>query len=152
MEKVIGKLMPKLYVELVLFFVIILAVAILGAINIIPNGLYTGKGWVNVAYIINIVAVAVLFIALFLALRLIKLNIDKKQPIDKAVKAYHKWSIIRLSVFLVAIIVALVAYFLTLEDSGLFCAAVLLLMTVIYCIPTKRKLYDYMESLKENKE
>ena len=144
--------MPKLYVELAVFFVIVLVVAVLGATDVIPNGLFTGKEWVNTAYVINIVTVAGLFIALFLALRLFRLNTDKKQPIDIAVKTYHKWSALRLSVFMVAVVVALVAYFLTLEDSGLFCAAILLLIAMIYCIPSKRKLIEYLETQKENKE
>lgn len=152
MEKIINKLMPKLYVELAFFFFIILTVAVLGVTNVIPNGLFTGKDWVNTAYVINVVAVAVLFIALFLALRLLMLKTVDKHPVEKAVKIYHKWSLLRLSLLLLAIVVALVAYFLTLEDSGLFCAAVLLLITVICCIPSKRKLTEYVDSVKVDKE
>lgn len=152
MEKIINKLMPKLYVELALFFFIILAVAVLGVTNVIPNGVFTGKEWVNTAYVINVVAVAVLFIALFLALRLLKLKTEDKLSDEKAVKTYHKWSLLRLSLLLLAIVVALVAYFLTLEDSGLFCAAVLLLITVIFCIPSKRKLMEYVDTGKVDKE
>ena len=141
MEDNIKKLNTKLMWELLGFFLVIVAVASLGATGIIPNGLFVGKEWNQTAYIINIVAVAMMFISLWVALRLFRLNTEnnlKRYTLDNALRTYHVWSIIRLVVLLVAVCVCLLAFFLTQENTGLFAAAVLVLMCLIFCVPSKK--------------
>ena len=51
-----------------------------------------------------------------------------------------------------AVAFGLVAYFLTLDNIGLFCALMVIAVTIVYCIPSKEKIKNYLEKAKQDKE
>ena len=151
MEKAIDNLLKCLIAELVIFFVIIISVFVLGYVNVIPNGILVGNNFVNTAYIFNIVTVVLFFAAIWFAVRLFVLNTEKnnkRYTLDSALKTYHVWSVIRLLIMIIAIIFAVCTHFFTMEDIGLFCSIVLLLIVIIFCVPSKEKIKSYLEKVK----
>ena len=148
MEQYINKLLFKLRIEFVLFLLMIVCVAILGFCDVIPNGIFRAQNAPQTEYIINITVIAVTFISIAAALKLFKLNTEqniKRYTLDDASNTYHRWSIIRLVLLFVAIALGLVAYFTTFSDSGLFCAAIVLMIVVIFCLPSFQKIKTYIE-------
>ena len=155
MEKTIDNLLKCLIAELVIFFVIVISVFVLGYVNVIPNGILVGDDFVNTAYIFNTISVVLFFVAIWSDVRLFVLNTEKnikRYTLDSAVKTYHVWSLIRLLITIVAILFSACTHFFTKEDIGLFCSIVLLLIVIIFCIPTKDKIKSYLEKVKSDSE
>lgn len=149
MEQYIKKLLFKLRIELALFLVLVMAVAALGVLNVIPNGVFATREYAQTTYIINIVVIACAFLMVFAALKLFRLNTEqslKRYTLDDAANVYHKWSFVRLALLFIVIVGALTAYFITYDDTGLFCAAIVMLITLIYCVPSFPKIQQYLEN------
>ena len=154
MEQYIKKLLLKLRVELAAFFLLIIVVAALGFYRVIPNGIFVVQKDANTQYIINIVVIAVAFVAATAALWLFKLNTEqniKRYTLEDATKTYHRWSLIRLVLIAIAVITAICAYFITWHDTGLFVAVVLILLTMIFCMPSFQKINEYRENSQKEK-
>ena len=155
MKTIIDRLLKFLIVEFVLFVLLIIALFVLGYFNVIPNGIMAAKECANTAYIFNVATIVLVALAIWTAVRLFVLNTEKnikRYTLDNAVKTYHVWSVIRLLVMFLAITFAICTHFLTKEDIGLFCSIVLLLMCVIYCIPSRKKITDYLDKVKGETE
>ena len=154
MEQYIKKLLFKLGAELAAFFLLIIVVAALGVYNVIPNGVFAVQKDANTQYFINIAAIAVAFVATTAALWLFKLNTEqniKRYTLEDATKTYHRWSLIRLVLIAIAVITGISAFFLTCDDTGLFIAAVLILITMIFCMPSFQKINEYLENSQKEK-
>ncbi len=148
MEQYINKLLIKLRVEFAFFFVMTIVVAALGFYGVIPNGICANKENAQSSYLINVVLIAAAFIFSAAALKLFKLNTEqslKRYTLDDAANAYHKWSLIRLVLLFVVVNGGLIAYFITCDDTGLFVGAIVMLLAVIYCIPSISKIKQYLE-------
>ncbi len=148
MEQYINKLLIKLRVELAFFFVMTILVAALGFLGVIPNGMLADKQNAQNAYVVNVALIAGAFIFTAAALKLFKLNTEqslKRYTLDDAANAYHKWSLIRLALMFVVVNGGLIAYFATCDDTGLFVAAVVMLLVMIFCVPSISKIKQYLE-------
>ncbi len=148
MEQYINKLLIKLRVELAFFFVMTILVAALGFFGVIPNGMLADKQNAQNAYVVNVALIAGAFILTAAALKLFKLNTEqslKRYTLDDAANAYHKWSLIRLALMFVVVNGGLIAYFATCDDTGLFVGAVVMLLVMIFCVPSISKIKQYLE-------
>lgn len=155
MEQYLDKLVRWLRIEMGLFFLLILAVVVLGMTGVIPNGIFVGKVFVKTTYIINVVAIALALVGTAVAVKLFNLNTEnnlRRYTLDDACKAYRVWSFVRLTILFIAVAFGLVAYFLTLDNIGLFCALMVIAVTIVYCIPSKEKIKNYLEKAKQDKE
>lgn len=147
MEQYINKLLLKLRAELAFFFLMTIVVAVLGFYGFIPNGRWAVRDNAQTAYVINVVLIAAAFIITAAAMKLFKLNTEqniKRYTLDDAADVYHKWSLVRLALMFVVVNAGLIAYFITFDDTGLFVAAVVLLLTAIFCFPSINKIKQYL--------
>ena len=65
-------------------------------------------------------------------------------PLLEALKAYHRWNLIRLIMLAVIAWGNLVLYYLTLNNIGGLCA-LLACLAALFCVPGKRKLMNELE-------
>lgn len=147
MEQYINKLLLKLRVELAFFFLMTIVIAALGFYGVIPNGGVAAKDNAQTAYVINVVLIGSAFIITAAALKLFKLNTEqniKRYTLDDAANVYHKWSLVRLALLFVVVNGGLIAFFVTLDDTGLFIAAVVMLLAAIFCFPSISKIKEYL--------
>ena len=156
MEKLILRLLKCLRIELAIFFIIVAAIAFLAVSdNLVQKGNLAGKEFIQTRYILDIVTIAVTFIGIWAALKLFRLNTTnslKRYTLDDAVKTYHAWSIGRVVILLLVIALGMANYILTLSDTGLYAAAIALLITLIFCIPSYQKITDYLQKSQQEKE
>jgi len=153
MNKSINRLINILRLELLSFFLLVAIIAILGYSNIIPNGIYASKEYVNISYILNTIVVIISFIAIWSGLKLFKLNTEKnihRLNFDSALSTFHLWSIFRLIIFFVAISFDLCIYIFTLEDVGLLFTVILILLIMIFCIPSKNVVEKFLNCVKND--
>ena len=68
-----------------------------------------------------------------------------------ALSSYRRWSEIRLGLLVVPILTNLSFYYLTLNTTGLFCAAMSLIAS-LFCVPTRKRIWNELDLLKEEKE
>lgn len=147
MEQYINKLLFKLRIELAFFLLMTIVIAVLGFFGVIPNGGLAEKGNAQTVYVINVSVIIAAFVITAVALKLFKLNTEqnlKRYTLDDAANVYHKWSLIRLALLFVVVNAALIAYFLTFDDTGLFVAAVVMLLAVVFCTPSVSKIKEYL--------
>ncbi len=153
MDNTLKKLSFFLVAEFVTFLLLISCIVIIGYSDLFPYGTYTGKTNANASFVLNTVAVCISFVAVWLSIKLFTLYTEKnikKLNFDSALHTYHIWSNIRLFILFITIAFDLIVYFLTLEDTCLFFAVVILLISFIYCVPSKSKLIDYWEKMKDD--
>lgn len=152
MDKNIRDLLKRLKIELVVAWVIILIVFILGENQVIPNGVYADDK--QMEFYLNIVCIVLTLAGLPLSLKLFSLNTTRSLRWlnhDDALAHYHKWSVIRLCSLLFCIIVNVIAYFLIWNTTGMFCALIILLVTLI-CWPSYDRIKKYLDSLNNSDE
>ena len=156
MEKLILRLLKCLRIELAIFFIIVAAIAFLAVSdNLVQKGNLAGKEFIQTRYILDIVTIAVTFIGIWAALKLFRLNTTnslKRYTLDDAVKTYHAWSIGRVVILLLVIALGMANYILTLSDTGLYAAAIALLITLIFCIPSYQKITAYLQKSQQEKD
>ncbi len=147
MDMSINKLYNYLVTEFFCALFLCVAFALAGYLNFIPNGWLAGKENVNTAFIINTVVILFDFFAIWIMVKLFYVKIQKCNKMDNyenAAKIYHNWSIIRLIFATVAIVMSVMIYYLTLEDLGIYAAAILIIIEFIYCLPSKEKINSYV--------
>lgn len=156
MEKLILRLLKYLRIELAIFFLIVAALAFLAVTdNILPKGMLTGKEYVQTRYILDIVTIAVTFVGIWAALKLFRLNTTnsiRRYTLDDAVRTYHAWSIGRLVILILVIAMGVANYILTLTTTGLYAAAIALVLTLVFCIPSYLKITEYLQQSQQEKE
>lgn len=147
MTKYIDKLEGTLKAEFLVAWLIAAVVACLGETDIIPNGLImpnsTGE------FKANTVVVILTVIGVPLALKLFSLNTTKglrRMDNDEALKAYHVWSVVRMTILCLDAALGLAAYYVTLNVTGALCALVALAASVC-CWPSSSKISTYLEGL-----
>ena len=95
----------------------------------------------------NCICILSTLLVLPLALQLFLLNTTRglrRMNKDEALDFYHAWSLIRLLLISLCIAYNLIAYFMTLNATGLLCALMGLCIT-IYCLPTHRRIREFMD-------
>lgn len=122
-----------------------LFLSVLYETNCLSKGLYAGDA--QMEYILQSVGILLTIGLIPFALRMFNLNLVKRireLPLAQAMKSYRLWSDIRLCLLLVPAILNLSFYYLTLNTTGLFCAAMALLAS-LFCIPSYSRVMSELD-------
>ncbi len=147
MVKYIERLLKALKVELLIVWLIVAAVVALGEIEVIPNGMVIPNSEMEFKW--NTVVILLTVVGIPAALRLFVLNTTKglrRMNNEEALNAYHVWSAVRMGILCVTAVLGVVAYYVTMNVTGVFCTLVALL-TTLYCWPTCEKVQAYLEGV-----
>ena len=134
-----------LRIESVVAWMLLIILFAVGELGVIING--SVEQGSEVEFKLNCACVLSTLLILPLALQLFLLNTTKglrRMNKDEALDFYHTWSLIRLVLVSLCIAYNIVAYFMTLNTTGLLCALMGLAITV-YCLPTRGRLETFMK-------
>lgn len=152
MEEAIKRLLKYLRIEYWTVVAILLLLVVLCETEVIPNGMFATNE--QAEFVFNVTSILIVLVNVPLALKLFSLNTTRslhRYTFDGALRTYHVWSLVRLLILLAAAFFSLLSYYYTLTSTGLLCAAIVVLV-MCYCLPSSRKLHDYLEDAKEDKE
>lgn len=152
MSKNIKRVLKWLLMEYVLVWLVVISAFIMGEINVIPNGVFSGKEYVQLDYYLNMSCIAVTLIFVVLSLKLFSLNTRKglkRMNHDEALGSYHLWSVVRIGMLMLSSVYGIALYFLMLDTTGVFCACISMVTTLV-CIPSENKINNYIELLDNN--
>ena len=147
MVKYIERLLKALKVELLIVWLIVAAAVALGEIGVIPNGLVIPNSEMEFKW--NTAVILLTIVGIPVALRLFVLNTTRglrRMNNEEALNAYHVWSAVRMGILCVTAVLGVVAYYVTMNTSGVFCALEALL-TTLYCWPSCEKVQAYLEGV-----
>lgn len=145
MAEVIKQLLKRLKIEFVAVWCLVLLLVVCYEAGIFTEGVFVGDARMD--YILTTIGILLTIVMIPLSLRLFNLNLVKrisKLSTFEALKSYRRWSEVRLSLLLVAALLNMSIYYLTLNTTGLFCSLMALLAT-LFCIPTKERLLKELD-------
>ena len=125
--------------------------ALLHETGILPKGVLEGDAQMD--YILQSIGILLTIGLTPFALRIFNLNLVKRikeLPLQQALKSYRIWSDVRLALLLVPAIINLQFYYLTLNNTGLYCAAMALIAS-LFCVPSESRIKNELD-LPENLE
>ena len=140
MVEVIKQLLKRLKIEFVAVWCLVLLLVVCYEVGLFTEGIFVGD--VRMDYILTTIGILLTIVMIPLSLRLFNLNLVKrisKLSTFEALKSYRRWSEVRLSLLLVAALLNMSIYYLTLNTTGLFCSLMALLAT-LFCIPSIERL------------
>ncbi len=150
MEKRINSLLLMLRIESCVAWGLLIIVVVIGKLGVIINGsVETGS---DVEFKLNCACILSTLLILPLALQLFLLNTTKglrRMNKDEALDFYHMWSMIRLMLVSLCIAYNIIAYFMTLNTTGILCALMGLAVTV-YCLPTHKRIEEFMKIVEDD--
>ena len=144
METIQKKLQLIFWIPIVLSAIIIVS----GELDIIPNGIVQPHS--NAEFKLNTMVIILTVVGVPTSLKLFSLNTTKglrRMNNDEALRSYHVWSTVRMAVLTADAILGFVAYYLSLNVTGLLCALVAM-ATTFYCWPVEHKISDYVDRQK----
>lgn len=153
MNKIVRKLSRRLMLEYCGAWLLVIITFILGETNIIPNGVFAAGGDSPTEFYLNTACIVLLLVGVPLALKLFSLNTKRglrRMNKDEALCSYHLWSCVRLGLLLLCAETGLVAYFLLMNTTGLLCACMAMVMTLL-CIPSIEKIQDFLKNIEEER-
>ncbi len=153
MNRIVKRLLKYLKLEYICFWVIAILTFVLGQVGVIPNGIFAGEAAVQYEFYLNSTCIILVLVGVPLSLKLFNLNTNnglRRMNKDEALGAYHLWSCIRLGILLVCAEMGIVCYFLLMNNTGLFCACIALIMALI-CAPSESKVCEYLETKEEER-
>lgn len=145
MAEVIKQLLKRLKIEFVAVWCLVLLLVVCYEVGLFTEGIFVGD--VRMDYILTTIGILLTIVMIPLSLRIFNLNLVKrisKLSTFEALKSYRRWSEVRLSLLLVAALLNMSIYYLTLNTTGLFCSLMALLAT-FFCIPTKERLLKELD-------
>ena len=145
MAEVIKQLLKRLKIEFVAVWCLVLLLVVCYEVGLFTEGIFVGD--VRMDYILTTIGILLTIVMIPLSLRLFNLNLVKrisKLSTFEALKSYRRWSEVRLALLLVAALLNMSIYYLTLNTTGLFCSLMALLAT-LFCIPTKERLLKELD-------
>ena len=145
MVEVIKQLLKRLKIEFVAVWCLVLLLVVCYEAGIFTEGVFVGDARMD--YILTTIGILLTIVMIPLSLRIFNLNLVKrisKLSTFEALKSYRRWSEVRLSLLLVAALLNMSIYYLTLNTTGLFCSLMALLAT-FFCIPTKERLLKELD-------
>jgi len=149
MEKYILKLLKMMKFECVVVWALCVIVLALGEFDVIPNNITEPRS--QEEYYLNLSVVIGTLLAMPLALKLFTLNTTKglrRLNYDDALKTYHIWSVVRLSIIALVALLGFTVYYLASSISS-FCCGMIAVAATIYCWPTFGKIESYMQEVKK---
>ena len=144
-------LLHILQVEFVVFWFLIVLLAVLYEYEVLPQGILIEDP--QTAYMLEVLGVLLVVGLIPFSLRLFSLSLVrcvKQRALADALVSYRRWSEVRLALLLVPALVNLAVYYWTLETTGLLCTAMVLVAS-LFCVPGKRRMESEL-NLEEDKE
>lgn len=111
----------------------------------LSEGIYAGDA--QMEYIMQSVSILLTIGLIPFTLRLFSLNLVKRikeLPLPEALKSYRIWSDIRYCLLFVPAMLSLSFYYLTLNTTGLYCAAIALIAS-FFCIPSYNRIANELD-------
>lgn len=152
MEERINKTVKYLQAEYIMIWILPIVLVILYETGIMTEGDYAGDARMD--YILQTIGILLTVGLIPLSLRLFSLSLVKcvkLLSLPDALSSYRRWNEIRLGLLVVPVLTNLSFYYLTLNATGLFCAAMSLIAS-LFCVPTRKRIWNELDLLKEEKE
>ena len=134
-------------------WLLVIITFVLGETDIIPNGIYASGGESPTEFYLNSACIAFVLVGVPLALKLFSLNTHRglrRMNKDDALASYHLWSAVRMGLLVLCAEMGLVTYFLIMNTTGLLCACMAMVMTLL-CIPSVEKIEDFLVDIEEER-
>lgn len=152
MEEYIKKIVFRLQFLFYLIWGIPIVLVVVAELNLFPIGQLVGRE--QVIYLTETLLILGTAAAIPLSLKYFSKIVDKKivnlSTLD-ALKKYQLWSILRLLTLEGVALAGFISYYLTMSNTGIFCALIALTAT-LFCIPSEKRLRRELYMEKENME
>lgn len=149
MKAEINRLLRRLQAEYVLVWLLPALLVVLYETGVLTEGTFAGDARMD--YIFQTVGILLTIGLIPLSLRLFSLSLVRyvrQLSLPLALRSYRRWSEVRAGLLLVAALVNLSFYYLTLNTAAVWCALMALIAS-LFCVPTRKKLMDELDLVKE---
>lgn len=149
--KELKHIVKVLRIGYVAFWCIPLLILMLGETNVLPLGIWVGNA--STAYIANTIGILCMAFCVPMSLKIFSWvlthKIDKL-PLESAVRQYVLWNYLRLSLLELPVILNLVFYYLTMNNTGGLCTLIALVAS-FFCLPGESKVMTELHlDIKDN--
>jgi hypothetical protein len=151
MKEQIKRILKWQIVAFILVWALPLVYALLHETGVLSQGALAGDA--RMEYIFQTIGILMTIVLIPFALRIFNLNLVKRiqeLPLQQALKSYRIWADVRLALLVVPALINLQFYYLTLNNTGLFCAAMSLVAS-LFCVPSESRIKNELD-LPENLE
>ena len=151
MKEQIKRILKWQIVAFILVWALPLVYALLHETGVLSQGALAGDA--RMKYIFQTIGILMTIVLIPFALRIFNLNLVKRiqeLPLQQALKSYRIWADVRLALLVVPALINLQFYYLTLNNTGLFCAAMSLVAS-LFCVPSESRIKNELD-LPENLE
>ncbi|MBO7323053.1 MAG: hypothetical protein J6U51_05670 [Bacteroidales bacterium] len=151
MKEQIKRILKWQIVAFILVWALPLVYALLHETGVLSQGALAGDA--RMEYIFQTIGILMTIVLIPFALRIFNLNLVKRiqeLPLQQALKSYRIWADVRLALLVVPALINLQFYYLTLNNTGLFCAAMSLIAS-LFCVPSESRIKNELD-LPENLE
>ena len=151
MKEQIKRILKWQIVAFILVWALPLVYALLHKTGVLSQGALAGDA--QMEYIFQTIGILMTIVLIPFALRIFNLNLVKRiqeLPLQQALKSYRIWADVRLALLVVPALINLQFYYLTLNNTGLFCAAMALIAS-LFCVPSESRIKNELD-LPENLE
>ena len=151
MKEQIKRILKWQIVAFILVWALPLVYALLHEAGVLSQGALAGDA--RMEYIFQTIGILMTIVLIPFALRIFNLNLVKRiqeLPLQQALKSYRIWADVRLALLVVPALINLQFYYLTFNNTGLFCAAMSLIAS-LFCVPSESRIKNELD-LPENLE
>lgn len=113
--------------------------------GICSEGIHAGNA--QMEYLFQSVGILLTIGLIPFALRIFNLNLVKRikeYPLERALASYKLWSDVRLFLLAIPAILNFSFYYMTLNTTGLFCAAMALIAS-LFCVPSESRIKNELD-------
>ena len=145
MKEQIKRILKLQVVGFILVWALPLIYALLHEMGVMPQGTLADDA--QMEYIFQTMGILMTIVFIPFALRIFNLNLVKRikeLPLQQALKSYRIWSDVRLALLLVPALINLQFYYLTLDNTGLFCACMALIAS-LFCVPSENRIKNELD-------
>ena len=151
MKEQIKRILKWQIVAFILVWALPLVYALLHETGVLSQGALAGDA--RMEYIFQTIGILMTIVLIPFALRIFNLNLVKRiqeLPLQQALKSYRIWADVSLALLVVPALINLQFYYLTFNNTGLFCAAMSLIAS-LFCVPSESRIKNELD-LPENLE
>ena len=145
MKEQIKRILKLQVVGFILVWALPLIYALLHEMGVMPQGTLADDA--QMEYIFQTMGILMTIVFIPFSLRIFNLNLVKRikeLPLQEALKSYRIWSDVRLALLLVPALINLQFYYLTLDNTGLFCACMALIAS-LFCVPSESRIKNELD-------
>lgn len=148
MEEQIKRAVRILNISYIFFWVLPAFLLAAGEFELLPVGSLTDN--VQAMYYFETSAILLTALCVPLSLKLFSLVLKKidRMTITLALKRYVQWSMVRLAILEVAVVIGILCYYLTLSSTGHLCMLIGLTAS-FFCLPGEKRLRSELHITKE---